>query len=67
MEIDFRFLHKICAVGTMGKDGDFMELFYVSYSKDGSAYTYSSVFGERFVSRNYSFLSVCMILYNHVS
>ena len=50
MQIDFRFLHKICAVGTMGKDGKFVDRYYVSYSKNGKSYSDVSLFGTRFVS-----------------
>ena len=51
MEIDFRFLHKMCAVGTKGADEwQVIGNYYVSYSKDRETFTYSSVFGSRYVS-----------------
>ncbi len=53
MDIDFRFLYKICAVATKGYDGDFQDSYYMSYSKDGTTYTDSSIFGERLVSMSH--------------
>ena len=48
LEIDFRFLHKICAVATKGEDSQFVGPYNLLYSKDGRTYSYSSIFGSRF-------------------
>ena len=50
MRIDFRFLHKICAVATKGKDGKYVDRYRVSYSTDDQSYADVSLFGTRVVS-----------------
>jgi hypothetical protein len=50
IEVDFRFLHKMCAVGTKGMNNKYVGPFFVEYSKDGTTYFYSSIFGSRVVS-----------------
>ena len=50
LEIDFRFLHKVCAVATKGLNDRYVGPYNVLYSKDGRTYSYSSIFGSRVVS-----------------
>ena len=48
--IDFLFLHKICAIGTMGFDGVAVDSYRVSYGIEMDIWNKSSLFGREYVS-----------------
>ena len=49
LELDFRYLHKICAFATQAFDNKFVQLYKLQYSSDYASWKYSTLFGSAMV------------------